>query len=258
MYGILLVEDERWVRAGLRRVVEQTGLPFRVVHESENGLEALDWLKQNRADLVLTDIRMPVMDGLALAERLREAKDAPEVIIISGHDDFEYAQKALRSRVFDYLLKPVEAEDLRKVLNGWLKRESQRQNAEPSDGQAAPAAEELSTVERVIQFVRSAMPGEVTLAEAAAHVHLNASYLSHLFKQQTGRNFVDFVLEQRMEAAKRLLADTALRVSEIAQRLGYSDIAYFSNTFKKWTGLTPSEYRKQAAQETKRVDIHWR
>jgi YesN/AraC family two-component response regulator len=102
----------------------------------------------------------------------------------------------------------------------------------------------LSAIEQVQQFISSNLSKDISLTDAAALVHLNPSYLSQLFKQQTGGKFVDYVIEMRMEEAKKLLLKTSLRVSEIAERLGYGDISYFSSTFKKLIGCTPLEYRK--------------
>lgn len=243
MNSILLVDDERWVRTALRKTIEKTELPFQVAHEAVNGLDALDWLNHNRVDLVLTDVRMPVMDGLALMRHLRAEGELPaEVIVVSGHDDFHYAQQAIRLGAFDYLLKPVETEEMQRCLGGWMQRREQQQDK--SDA-ALASWELLSPVEQVIRIVQAAMPGEITLKEAAEKVHLNACYLSQLFKQKTGQNFIDYVTGLRMKEAEKLLSHTHLRIYEIAERLGFSDISYFSNMFKKYCGQSPSEFRKR-------------
>lgn len=238
-HDILLVDDERWVRAALKWTIEQTGLPFRVAKECANGREALDWLRGNRADLVMTDIRMPVMDGLTLAKELKTmAKWQTDVIIISVHDDFSLVQQALREGVSDYLLKPVETEQLRDCLSAWLgKRSAVAQTKEAADSPLAKA----------LAFIAAKMPGDVTLADTAKHVHINPCYLSQLFKQQTGVNFVDYVADMRIREAKKLLTGTTLRIADIAEQLCYADISYFSTQFKKHTGCTPTEYR---AKET--------
>jgi len=251
MNSILLVDDERWVRTALRKTIEKTELPFQVVHEAANGLEALDWLKHNRVDLVLTDVRMPVMDGLAMMRQLLlEERHTADVIVVSGHDDFNYAQQALRLGAIDYLLKPVETEEMHRCLSGWLqRRDSRRGKAGTSiDSEAEDeysSWEMLSPVEQVIRLVHEALPGEITLKEAAERVHLNACYLSQLFKQKTGKNFVEYVTILRMQEAEKLLSRTSLRIYEIAERLGFCDISHFSNMFKKYSGYTPSEFRKR-------------
>jgi YesN/AraC family two-component response regulator len=245
VYNILLAEDEKWVRIALKKVIEQTGLPFKVAYEAGNGMEASDWLDGNQIDLVLSDIRMPIMDGIALLEYIQKKSDGIDVIVISGHDDFVFAQKALRLGAFDYMLKPVEADALRDCLQRWINTKGIK-HAE-SFIKAVPAVDEkeLSPIEIVIRHMESAAPTGLTLTDAASLVHLNPSYFCKLFKQQMGVNFTDFVTSTRMKEAVRLLEKTSLRVSEIADRLGYADLAYFSNTFKKTMSMTPSDYRKQ-------------
>jgi YesN/AraC family two-component response regulator len=241
MNTILIVDDERWVRSALKWTVEQTGLPIKVVGQCANGLEALDWLKDNQADLVLADITMPVMNGLVLLEQLRLGGNEQDVIFITVNEDFCCVQQALRAGAIDYLLKPVEEEQLSACLQKWLSRKAKA--AKSREVPPAPAGQ-LSPVEQVLKYIESLPSGQVTLAEAAKHVHMNPSYLSQLFKQQTGTNFIDYVTRLRLKEAKRLLSSTTLRISEIAERLGYSDLAYFTNIFKKVCQVTPSEYRK--------------
>ncbi|MCM3630447.1 response regulator [Paenibacillus glycanilyticus] len=243
-YSVLVVEDERWVRVVLREVLRETGLPFQIVQECTNGLEALDWLQGHTADIVLADVKMPVMDGVSFIERLAGLKDSPSVVFISGYDDFQAARKALRCGVIDYLMKPVEAEELAGTLGKWMKEQERKREATQSP--AAPSSEEGQSeiMERVLRLIHE-RPGHVSLNGIAAQVHMNASYLSQYFKQHTGRNFTDYVAGLRLEEAKMLVARTSLRISEIAERLGYSDIAYFSNTFKKTTGKSPLDFRRQ-------------
>ncbi|MDD9268771.1 helix-turn-helix domain-containing protein [Paenibacillus sp. GCM10023248] len=237
MYKIILADDEKWVRVVLRKAVEGTQLPVTIVQECANGLDALDALRLHDADLVISDVKMPVMDGIGLAEQMAAMRAS--LVLVSGYDDFQFAQKAIRYGVKDYLLKPVEMEAMADCLGRWLQSLDIGEPALPAE------AAELSVIEQVQQFVAANLASDITLTDAAAHVHLNSSYLSQLFKQQTGGKFVDYVIEMRMEEAKKLLVKTALRVSEIAERLGYGDTAYFSHTFKKLTGSTPLEYRKR-------------
>jgi YesN/AraC family two-component response regulator len=244
MYSILIVDDEKWVRKALQHTVFKAGMPFEVVFECSNGLEALDYLSEHQVDLVMSDVRMAVMDGLSLISELTRCSRSQEVIMVSGYDDFTYIQQALRSGVFDYLLKPVETEEMKACLDKWMQRRKQADAAVKEEQAQVIAIQEQSPVERVKEYVRSNLPNEITLTEAAARVFLNPSYLSQLFKQQSHINFVDFVLEERMREAKRLLVLTSLRISEIARRIGFFDLAYFSAAFKKMVGCTPSEYRK--------------
>ncbi|MBS4210632.1 response regulator [Bacillus sp. FJAT-50079] len=244
MHQILLVEDERWVRTAIRKTVEKTGLPFTVVHESKNGVDAYDWLTQNNVDIVLTDIRMPAMDGIALMGEVRRLELKTDVVIISGHDDFAYTQQAIRLGAFDYLLKPVELDGLNETLKKWMAQKERIQEENQTMN-----VDELSPIEQVIQYMKTSISADFSLATAANMAHLSPSYFCKLFKKQTGTNFSDYVISIRMEEASRLLVHTSLRISEIADRLGYADLAYFSNSFKKVMGVTPSQYRKNDYNE---------
>lgn len=245
MYKVILVDDERWVRVVLRKAVEQTKLPFEIVQECANGLEAIDALQKHRADLVISDVKMPIMDGIALAEQMTQM--SANLILVSGYDDFQLAQKAIRFGVKDYLLKPVEMEAMADCLGRWMQDRVTKTARRLADSPLIET-DEMSAIEQVQQFIGSNLSRDISLTDAAALVHLNPSYLSQLFKQQTGGKFVDYVIEMRMEEAKKLLIKTSLRVSEIAERLGYGDISYFSSTFKKLIGCSPLEYRKSGGR----------
>ncbi|MEH7545360.1 MULTISPECIES: response regulator transcription factor [Bacillaceae] len=238
---ILLVDDERWVRTALKWTINKLNLPLQVVHECQNGLEALDWIKQNNADLIISDIRMPIMDGLSFVKELSHLKRKQEVIVISVHDEFQFVQQALRTGVTDYLLKPVEETELKACLEKWLEKLAKDLNIQTVD-ESLPS----STIERVLQYLEKTPLDQITLKDAAESVHMNPSYLSQLFKQQLNKKFVDYLTELRIEESKRLLLNTTLRMSEIAERVGYADLAYFSNNFKRITGCSPSEFRKSA------------
>ncbi|MEH7380458.1 response regulator [Bacillus sp. JJ1533] len=244
MHQILLVEDERWIRTGIRKTVEKTGLPFQVVHEATNGLEAYDWLTQNKVDLVLTDIRMPAMDGIELIKEVRRREMEIDIIIISGHDDFAYTQQAIRHGAFDYLLKPVEKEGMNETLTKWLQEIEPKNHPVVREDRTSSDLNELSPIERVLLHIDHSLSKDVSLAEAAEKAHLSTSYFCKLFKKETGTNFNDYIVNVRLQEAARLLEHTSLKISEIANRLGYSDLAYFSNSFKKQNGITPSQYRK--------------
>ncbi|MEY2193713.1 response regulator [Neobacillus sp. BF23-41] len=246
--NILLVDDERWVRTALKWTINKLKLPLQVVHECENGLEALDWIKHNDADLVLTDIRMPIMDGLSLVKELSQLKKKQDVIVISVHDEFQFVQHAIRTGVTDYLLKPVEETELKDCLEKWLEmksKEETKRNTPKNEDENLPS----STIEKVLQYLEKTPLDQITLKDAAESVHMNPSYLSQLFKQQLNKKFVDYITELRIEESKRLLLKTTLRLAEIAERVGYSDLAYFSNNFKRITGFSPSEFRKSAIEK---------
>lgn len=117
LYRIMLVDDEEEVRKGIIRKIDWEHLGFEVVGDAENGEDALEKIEQLEPDVVMTDIRMPYMDGLMLTARIRQKYPSVKVLIFSGYDDFEYAQQAIKLNVTEYILKPVNVEELSEILD---------------------------------------------------------------------------------------------------------------------------------------------
>ena len=116
LYRIMLVDDEEEVRKAMIRKMDWEQLGFTVAGDAENGEDALEKLEQLEPDVVMTDIRMPYMDGLTLVARIREKYPSIKILIFSGYDDFEYAKQAIKYRVTEYILKPVNGEELAEIL----------------------------------------------------------------------------------------------------------------------------------------------
>lgn len=116
LYKILLVDDEEEVRTGIIKKIPWEELGYEVVGDAENGEDALEKVRILEPDLVLTDIKMPYMDGLTLAERIRQERSSTEIVIFSGFDDFEYAKQAIKLNIIEYILKPVNVEELTDIL----------------------------------------------------------------------------------------------------------------------------------------------
>ena len=117
MYRVLVADDELWMTLSIKKLIEKSGLPFRVIGEVMNGVAALEAVEREKPDLLITDIRMPGYDGLELLEQMKKKCLATKVILLSGYAEFEYARKAIRLDAFDYLLKPVKQEQLEQLEN---------------------------------------------------------------------------------------------------------------------------------------------
>lgn len=129
LYRVLLVDDEEDIRVGISRKMDWTGLGFVLVGEADNGQDALELAESLRPDVVLTDIKMPFMDGLELCRILTERLPASKFVVFSGFDDFEYAKQAIQMNVSEYILKPINASELSAVLQK-LKAELDRERTE--------------------------------------------------------------------------------------------------------------------------------
>lgn len=116
LYRIILADDEEEIREGIKRKIDWAGNGYELVGTAENGQEALEMAENLHPDVVMTDIKMPFMDGLTLGKRLLELMPATKLVLFSGFDDFEYAQKAIQISAAEYILKPINSAELTSVL----------------------------------------------------------------------------------------------------------------------------------------------
>lgn len=123
MHTLLIVEDEKLIRKGMATMAARCSVHIDEIIESRNGVEALEILKSRRIDTVFMDIRMPKMDGLELIRHIDELEEKPDVVVLSGYDDFNYAVEMLKHGVFDYVLKPVKRETVEELLTKLEKKQ---------------------------------------------------------------------------------------------------------------------------------------
>ena len=242
MYNVYIVDDEYEIRNGLVSFFPWEMLGFQVAGQAENGEKAMEYLLRHReqVDVVLADIRMPVMDGLTLVEKIRESGIDCQIILLSAHSDFEYARSALRHGVFDYMLKPTEYKKLITLfqrLKTYLDR-----NAEKAESEENSRAYRQSTVELAVSYMKMNY-ADASLESIAAYVGLSPSYFSTLFVKETGVGFQDYLIRIKMEEAARMLMDMNARTYDISEKRGYSNAKNFARIFKKYYGISPREYR---------------
>jgi two-component system response regulator YesN len=247
MYKILLVDDEIWMCEGLKKVIHQHCPGFIVDAAAKDGIQALEALKSRDIDLIITDIRMPRMDGITFLKEIRERGLSIPVIIISGHSEFEYAKMAIRYDVLDYILKPLDREEIKFVLEKYKK--SFQEPAAPAEQEKPLEAEDIQHGSELVEFLkekaRRSYMEDLSISVIADEAGFNLSYLSRLFKLETGKGFVQFLTEVRMEAAKRKLLDSNATIADIAKQVGYWDEKHFSKVFKREIGHSPSEFRRE-------------
>jgi len=254
MYKVLLVEDETVIRQGLRDLIGQSTGRFQVTGEAANGVEALAYLKCDIPDLLITDIRMREMDGLTMVSKVKEMYPDLPVVILSGFGEFDYARKAIEYGVTHYLLKPIERLELVAALDKIKTTLDQRRGipAVVSQDGNAPQSNAGGDARKIIrdvkEFVRLHPDGDLRLQTVASRVHLNATYLSQLFKSETGTNYSEYVAEARMERAKWLLAHTRLKIYDVARLSGHQSPKHFMLVFKQQTGVTAGDYRDRYGQ----------
>ena len=242
MMKVLVVEDEEMIRKGIVLAVDWAALDGVVVGEASNGEEGLQAAERYAPTLIITDMKMPKMDGIEMLRRLREAGNNAFVIILTAYDSFAYAQSALRLGAVDFLLKPFHDGELEQAV------QALRRRMEPSQG--GPAIPGLKKGDKS-KYVLQAMSyiGEhydnpnITVAEIAQSIGISEGHLSHTFKKETDYTLLNYLTRYRIHKAMELLRDCRVKVYEVAQQVGYKDITYFSATFKKVVGISPSEYQ---------------
>lgn len=132
MDTVLIVEDEKLIRQGIKSMILRSGVPVQTIMECNNGLMALEILKDQPIDVMFTDIRMPKMDGIALVQNMQELEHKPLTVVISGYDDFSYAVEMLRKGVREYILKPVDREQIMSIMQ-MLEKELQEKKEEQEE-----------------------------------------------------------------------------------------------------------------------------
>ena len=240
VYSIMIVEDEYLVRQGISSLVDFKKFNMQVIGEAENGLEAWEKIQAECPDIILTDINMPQMNGIKLAQLAREQYPQLHIIFLTGYDDFEYALSAVKLGADDYLLKPFSREDVEAMLikvKEKLDKEKKQQQVHELVEKA-----EFSDLEQAIHDRLA--DTELSLKSLSFQLGFNSSYLSVLIKKELGLPFQDYLIQERMKRAKLLLLTTDLKVYEIAEQVGFEDMNYFSQRFKQIVGVTPRQFKK--------------
>lgn len=240
MYKVLLVDDEPWVLRGLRGFFASMGDRYTIIGEAENGKDALALAQEKNPDIVITDIRMPDMDGLAFVTALREHNIRVRVIMLSGYAEFEYARKALRLDVENYLLKPLDRRELREALTK-IEEKLAKEQMEDLEVQETEAG--YSEINAIMEDIDCNFTKDITLNDLAEKYAVSISNLSGIIKRETGMTFTEHLAKRRVKKAEQLLKNEKYSVAEVGKLVGYHDYYYFTKWFKKLTGVTPSKYR---------------
>lgn len=273
---VVIVEDELPLLRELTETFPWRSVNCEVCGTASNLSEARIVLAETRPDILITDIKLPDGEGLSLLEEPLYQS----AIVITGFSYIEYAQKALRAGAVDFILKPVDDEELRqalqraviKLLGGNSKAVRFSDTQADADARAdADAQADIDAqadadahadtnaradadahadtynalVYEALMFIQKYYQNDVSLFEAARHLDITEGHLASIFKKETGKTFVQVLTEQRMAAARTLLCDPRNRIKEVADQCGYNDSAYFAKVFRRVVGLSPREYRSR-------------
>lgn len=240
MYKMMIVEDEYLVRQGISSLIDFEKLGMEVLAEAENGLEAWELFQKEQAAILLTDINMPRMNGISLAQLVREHYPETHIVFLTGYDDFDYALSAVKLGADDYLLKPFSKADVEEMLlklKDKLDREEKRQQIRELVQKSEESSLALLIQERLADR-------DLSLKTLAQDLGFSPSHLSLVLKKELGMPFQDYLIQERIKKAKLLLLTTDLKIYEIAEQVGFEDMNYFSQRFKQVVGMTPRQFKK--------------
>ena len=246
MLKVLVVDDEPMERKGIMLGVDWASMDCIIVGEAANGEEGLAAAMRYDPNLIITDVRMPKMDGLEMLKALRETGNQAHVILLTAYSDFEYARMALQHNADDYLVKPFDNQDLLAAIRKIHEKENRwgtpvLQNL-PSLAKKNQSKYVLEAINYIAEHYRES---GLNISIIAQHLGLSEGHLSHTFKKETSYTVVNYLTMYRMHAAMEELKDCRNKVYEVSERVGYRDVTYFSSQFKKYTGMTPSEYQSK-------------
>ena len=243
---IMLVDDEPFIREGLKRLVDWGKYDCHIAAEAGNGMEALETLKDNSVDILFADIKMPGMTGLEMIEEIRRQKITDAVIVIlTGFADFEFARSALRLGVKDFLLKPVQAAELERLLGEIIK--SNPHLASKAVGKQKNIIEDID--EYIVEHYRE----NLSLKQLSEVFYVNNVYLGQLFKKRHNMLFKDYINDLRINEAEKILTETDKRIYAIAEELGFPNADVFISKFVQQKGITPNQYRIKNRMRNEKV-----
>lgn len=257
MLSILIVEDEDIIRQGLVHLIDWNSMGCQVIGQARDGEEGERLIKALRPDIVLTDIKMPKKNGIKMIENALSFCKF-KAILLTSHADFDYAQKALSLHIFEYLLKPVDEKILKETVRkihkeletdiSYIKKMSISNAETHSFDFDINEAINNSRSRQVIQALKKILVSyqePLNICSLAKEIGVSQEYLSRKLKEETGKTFTDILNMRRIEKSLELLKDGCYLMYEVALISGFSEYKYFSSVFKKYTGKTPGEARKE-------------
>ena len=249
----IVADDEENVRYLLIDLIKSFHLGIQVVAQAGGGEEAMKLCQSLKPDILISDIRMPGCDGIRLLEALNKKNLEIACIFVSAYTDFEYAKAAIKNGARGYILKPVQPDEMYNLLKSvkiqWLQKQKHRQKVRRMEKEIRKLkAEVISSEMPVDEFLYHE---DISLEFVSEVIFLNKNYFSELFKKETGKSFVQYLTEYRLEKAKLLLSIDGLKGSEVADMTGFQNDSYFITVFKKYEGCTPKDYSDSLKGERK-------
>ena len=253
MYKVVIIDDEPIILEGLSKAVPWEKWDCYVAATAESGQSGVEIIQKENPDILFSDIRMPGMDGLAMIAALKSEHPHMQIAILTGFRDFEYAREAIRLGVTRFLLKPSKMEELEEAVSVMVQNLSHMKER-TEDGKAVQEEPEETAAgsfiaQNAVKYIEENYMEKLKLSDVADHVYVSQWHLSKILNQHVEKSFSDILNQTRIEKAKELLWEPSLRIGDIAEKVGFLDMAHFSRVFKKFTGLSANEFRNQMKSE---------
>lgn len=265
MYKVMIIDDEPIIVEGLTKSIQWEKYHCQVVATASDGVEGKLLVQEMHPDIIFTDICMPEMDGLTMMAGLKSEFPDTQICVLTGFREFDYAQRAIKIGVSRFLLKPSnmsEIEEAIAYMTSNLEKKNQArkkqkglpaesENGIPEDPDVknedldSPVAKYASSfiVKNALSYIETHYQEKLLLSDVADHTYVSQWHLSKLLNRHRGQNFSEILNSVRIEKAKEMLKDPALRIGDIAEAVGFLDMAHFSRVFKKQTGMSANQYR---------------
>lgn len=247
MYKVVIIDDEPIIVEGISKMVPWEQYGCVIAGTASDGTEGAQIIQEQKPNIIFTDINMPGEDGLSMIAGLKSEFTQLQITILTGFRDFDYAQRAIGLGVSRFLLKPSKLDEILEALSfmtGELKARGIKGDAgEPQPEEKLENAASSFIVKNAIQYIESHYNQKLTLLEVADKTYVSQWHLSKLLNKHTGQKFSDILNTIRIEEAKKLLSNPSLRIGDIAEAVGFIDLAHFSRVFKKIAGVSANEFR---------------
>lgn len=239
MWKVMIADDEMYMLEAMEKLINWEKMDCQLIYKAQNGKELIRQKKLEVPDIVITDIKMPLLNGIEVAQYVYENMLPTKVIILSAYADFEYAQEAILYDVCGYIIKTSAIEMLPEMIQKAIGKLSR-----PSDDEKEEERRSEDILGKLQKYINAHYMEKLTLAQISGEIHANGSYLSRLYKTKTGQNLFDAINKKKIEKAKELMI-SEYKIYEAAQMVGFDDVSYFSRVFKKYEGCSPRQYEKK-------------
>ena len=249
MLDIIVVEDEAPIRDWIAYTISNISEEFNVLATASNGKEAYELALNLNPNVIISDIKMPIMGGIELAKKIKESYPNIYFILLTNYAEFSYAKEAISCGVYEYLIKtdirPKELKELLDKINN-LDKKGKRTNNDIITNEINFVNEECNyskSIKKSIDYIHKNYNKHISLQDISNYVFLSHEYFSRLFKEEVGENFSSYLTNYRMKKAENLIKNTDKKISQIAIEVGYANASYFSRSYKKFKGISPEDDR---------------